>query len=57
MTYQPGIITTVAGTGERGYAGDGGAAASGHERAVHVRLGRCGQPVCCRGCTGGCLSG
>ena len=26
MTYQPGIITTVAGTGERGYAGDGGAA-------------------------------
>ena len=28
MTYQPGIITTVAGTGERGYAGDGGPAAS-----------------------------
>ena len=28
MTYHPGIITTVAGTGERGYAGDGGAAAS-----------------------------
>ena len=27
MTYQPGIITTVAGTGERGYSGDGGAAA------------------------------
>ena len=27
MTYQPGIITTVAGTGERGYAGDGGLAA------------------------------
>ena len=28
MTYQPGIITTLAGTGARGYAGDGGAAAS-----------------------------
>ena len=27
MTYQAGIITTVAGTGERGYAGDGGPAA------------------------------
>ena len=26
MTYQPGIITTIAGTGERGYAGDGGTA-------------------------------
>ncbi len=26
MTYQPGIITTVAGTGERGYSGDGGLA-------------------------------
>ena len=26
MTYQPGIITTIAGTGERGYAGDGGQA-------------------------------
>ena len=26
MTYQPGIITTVAGTGERGYHGDGGLA-------------------------------
>ena len=28
MTYQPGIITTVVGTGERGYAGDGGPAAA-----------------------------
>ena len=28
MTYQSGIITTVVGTGERGYSGDGGAAAS-----------------------------
>ncbi len=28
MTYQSGIITTVAGTGDRGYAGDGGSAAS-----------------------------
>ena len=27
MTYQPGIITTVVGTGERGYSGDGGPAA------------------------------
>ena len=27
MTYQPGIITTVAGTGQRGYDGDGGLAA------------------------------
>ena len=26
MTYQSGIITTVVGTGERGYSGDGGAA-------------------------------
>ena len=26
MNYHPGIITTVAGTGERGYDGDGGAA-------------------------------
>ena len=26
MTYEPGIITTVAGTGERGYHGDGGLA-------------------------------
>ena len=26
MTYQPGIITTIAGAGERGYAGDGGTA-------------------------------
>ena len=26
MTYQPGIITTVAGTGEKGYRGDGGVA-------------------------------
>ena len=26
MTYEPGIITTVAGTGERGYAGDAGPA-------------------------------
>ena len=26
MTYEPGIITTVAGTGERGYSGDGGLA-------------------------------
>ncbi len=28
MTYQQGIITTFAGTGERGYSGDGGPAAS-----------------------------
>ena len=28
MTYQSGIITTVAGTGERGYSGDGGTAAA-----------------------------
>ena len=28
MTYQQGIITTVAGTGKRGYSGDGGPAAS-----------------------------
>ena len=28
MTYQRGIITTVVGTGERGYAGDGGPAAA-----------------------------
>ena len=28
MTYQQGIITTVVGTGERGYPGDGGPAAS-----------------------------
>ena len=28
MTYQPGIITTIAGTGDRGYAGDGGTAAA-----------------------------
>ncbi len=28
MTYQPGVITTIAGTGERGYSGDGGPAAS-----------------------------
>ena len=27
MSYQPSIITTVVGTGERGYSGDGGAAA------------------------------
>ncbi len=26
MSYEPGIITTVAGTGERGYTGDGGLA-------------------------------
>ncbi len=26
MSYQPGIITTVVGTGERGYSGDGGPA-------------------------------
>ena len=26
MTYEPGIITTVAGTGQRGYRGDGGLA-------------------------------
>ncbi len=28
MTYQPGIITTVVGTGERGFAGDGGPASA-----------------------------
>ena len=28
MAYEPGIITTVAGTGERGFSGDGGPAAS-----------------------------
>ena len=28
MTYQPGIITTAAGTGERGYSGDGGPASA-----------------------------
>ncbi len=28
MTYQPGIISTAVGTGERGYSGDGGPAAS-----------------------------
>ena len=27
MSYEPGIITTVVGTGERGYSGDGGPAA------------------------------
>ena len=30
MTYQPGIITTVAGTGEKGYRGDGGPAQLAH---------------------------
>ena len=30
MTYQSGIITTVAGTGEKGYRGDGGPAAGAH---------------------------
>ena len=39
MTYQQGIITTVAGTGERGYDGDGGTGGLGAaQRAVHVRL-------------------
>ena len=28
MTYQPGIISTAVGTGERGYSGDGGPAAA-----------------------------
>ena len=28
MTYQPGIISTAVGTGERGYSGDGGLAAA-----------------------------
>ena len=28
MAYESGIITTVAGTGERGFSGDGGPAAS-----------------------------
>ena len=28
MTFKPGIITTVAGTGERGFSGDGGPAAA-----------------------------
>lgn len=39
MTFDRGIIYSVAGTGERGYTGDGGAAtASDAERALYVRV-------------------
>ena len=53
MTYESGIITTVAGTGERGYAGDGGAAGAALMsepfmcafRGVHARDARPAQSL------------